>query len=344
MSIFSDYTAEACLRSFHTNLLFIQNNYRPIIDMCLPHTWSVAVEFQILPVIILLVHLYKRSPKLAVIINSLIVIAGLLYTGVSAFIKDAHPHTLIRSLDARQPIYWFENVYLPTPMIVWLYTLPPLWTYLIMNKYEKSNPILMKFTRRNKLFAAVLLILHILPMIWIILESHVYPPFLNFIYFIFFRLFIGALFTFVYMSNSDSLREFFSHPLDKEIFNENNNYINNNFEPSSEKEIDQVVQTDEDNAVTQFSKKISSGQKNRLLHIWSTLWRSSYYVHICMITLRYSIQRWSLNSIESFVSIAIECLALTFFAAFFFQLFVVGPVTSFIATIKLRPQLKLKAK
>ncbi|XP_025017621.1 uncharacterized protein LOC107367061 isoform X2 [Tetranychus urticae] len=134
MSIFSDYTAEACLRSFHTNLLFIQNNYRPIIDMCLPHTWSVAVEFQILPVIILLVHLYKRSPKLAVTVNSLIVIAGLLYTGVSAFIKDAHPHMLARSLEIRPMLYWLENISMPTSMHVWIYTLPPLWTYLIMNR------------------------------------------------------------------------------------------------------------------------------------------------------------------------------------------------------------------
>uniref|UniRef100_T1KSQ3 Nose resistant-to-fluoxetine protein N-terminal domain-containing protein n=1 Tax=Tetranychus urticae TaxID=32264 RepID=T1KSQ3_TETUR len=336
MSIFSDYTAEACLRSFGANLLFIQNSYRPIIDICLSHTWSVAVEFQILPVIILLVHLYKRSPKLAVIINSLIVIAGLLYTGVSAFIKDSHPHTFSRSLAVSPFVHWFENVYLPTPMNVWIYTLPPLWTYLIMNKYEKSNPILMKFTSCNKLLAALLLILQILPMIWVLLESHVYPPFLNFIYFIFYRLCTAALFSFVFMCNSDSLREFFTHPLDKEIFNENNNCINNNFESSSEKKIGQVVQTDEDNAVTQSSKKISSGLKNRLLHICSTLWRSAYYVHICMITLRYSIQRWSLNSAKAHISIAIECLALTFFAAFFFHLFVVGPVTSLISTIKQR--------
>uniref|UniRef100_T1KSQ6 Acyltransferase 3 domain-containing protein n=1 Tax=Tetranychus urticae TaxID=32264 RepID=T1KSQ6_TETUR len=344
MSIFSDYTAEACLRSFGANFLFIQNNYRPIIDMCLPQTWSVAVEFQILPVIILLVHLYKRSPKLAVIINSLIVIAGLLYTGISAFIKDSHPHPIIRSLDVRPVTHWFENVYLQTPMIVWLYTLAPLGTYFIMNKYEKSNPIL--FTSCNKLLAALLLTLHILPSFWVLLENHVHPPFLNFIYFIFYRLCTGAVFTFPFMCNSDSLREFFSHPLDKEIFNENNNCINNSFEPSSEKEIDQVVQTDEDNAVTQFSKKISSGQKNRLLHFCSTLWRSVYYVHLSMIILRYSIQRWSLNSVEAFFSIIIDCVALTFFAAFFFQLFVVGPVTSFIETIiiKLKPQLKLKAK
>uniref|UniRef100_T1KSQ7 Nose resistant-to-fluoxetine protein N-terminal domain-containing protein n=1 Tax=Tetranychus urticae TaxID=32264 RepID=T1KSQ7_TETUR len=323
----SDYTAEACLRSFHTNLLFIQNNYRPIIDMCLPHTWSVAVEFQILPVIILLVHLYKRSPKLAVTVNSLIVIAGLLYTGVSAFIKDAHPHMLARSLEIRPMLYWLENISMPTSMHVWIYTLPPLWTYLIMNRYEKSNPILINFTRCSKLLAAIVLTLHLLPPIWVSLEDYMHGSILNGIYFIFFRLCTGVIFTFPFMCNSDSLREFFTHPLDKKNFSENNNCINNNFESSFEKEIKQVVQTDEDSSVK--AKNIPSGPKNRLLHICSTLWRSAYYVHICMTILRYSTQRWSLNSIESWISIAIESLALTFFAAFFFHLFVVGPVTNY---------------
>ncbi|XP_025017620.1 uncharacterized protein LOC107367061 isoform X1 [Tetranychus urticae] len=342
MSIFSDYTAEACLRSFHTNLLFIQNNYRPIIDMCLPHTWSVAVEFQILPVIILLVHLYKRSPKLAVTVNSLIVIAGLLYTGVSAFIKDAHPHMLARSLEIRPMLYWLENISMPTSMHVWIYTLPPLWTYLIMNRYEKSNPILINFTRCSKLLAAIVLTLHLLPPIWVSLEDYMHGSILNGIYFIFFRLCTGVIFTFPFMCNSDSLREFFTHPLDKKNFSENNNCINNNFESSFEKEIKQVVQTDEDSSVK--AKNIPSGPKNRLLHICSTLWRSAYYVHICMTILRYSTQRWSLNSIESWISIAIESLALTFFAAFFFHLFVVGPVTSLISTVKSKSQLKLKTK
>lgn len=140
------------------------------------------------------------------------------------------------------------------------------------------------------------MILNFMPSIWVILESHAHRPTFNAIYFIVFRLCSGTVYTFVFMCNSRQLREFFTHPQDKEIFNSLEKR-----QSSSEKINNQVDRAYENNSMN--AKKIPQDSKHRILHIISTLWRSAYYVHLCMIIIVYSIQRWPLNSTKQHVSL-----------------------------------------
>lgn len=86
------WQSEGCQKNWWMNLLYINNWVYPVDEMCGGMTWFIAADYQIYlflaPVIF---FSYYKSSALGVIVNLIILISGMISTGVSTYVNDMAP-------------------------------------------------------------------------------------------------------------------------------------------------------------------------------------------------------------------------------------------------------------
>ena len=74
------------------NLLYINNWVYPVDEMCGGMTWFIAADFQIYLFVAPLIFLaYYKSTMLGVIVNFILLVAGMIASGISAYVNDTAP-------------------------------------------------------------------------------------------------------------------------------------------------------------------------------------------------------------------------------------------------------------
>ncbi|XP_053213230.1 uncharacterized protein LOC128396640 isoform X1 [Panonychus citri] len=81
-----------CLKHFWKTIFLHNNQVYDIDNLCLGHFWSVSAESQLLLVIVVLVFLYKRYPKIALTVNLITIIGSLYYVGFLFYHNQYQAH------------------------------------------------------------------------------------------------------------------------------------------------------------------------------------------------------------------------------------------------------------
>lgn len=86
------WQSEGCQKNWWMNLLYINNWVYPVDEMCGGMTWFIAADFQIyLFIAPLIFFAYYKSTLCGIIVNFLLLVAGMISSGVSAYIHDTAP-------------------------------------------------------------------------------------------------------------------------------------------------------------------------------------------------------------------------------------------------------------
>ena len=86
------WQSEGCQKNWWMNLLYINNWVYPVDEMCGGMTWFIAADYQIYLFIAPIIFFsYYKSYALGVIVNLIILIFGMISTGISTYVNDMAP-------------------------------------------------------------------------------------------------------------------------------------------------------------------------------------------------------------------------------------------------------------
>lgn len=124
-----DYTegiANNCRKSWWANVLFINNYYNNLYDMCLSHTWYMSVDFQCFVFgLIYLLLLYKR-PNFGKVFVAVIIIVSVSLSGFVTYYFEYPPTILIKKsifLDFRHGVQYMALSYISSHVHLGVYCL-----------------------------------------------------------------------------------------------------------------------------------------------------------------------------------------------------------------------------
>lgn len=87
-----NWQSEGCQKNWWMNLLYINNWVYPVDEMCGGMTWFVAADYQIyLFLAPIIFFAYYKSSTIGVVVNLIILIGGMMSTGLSTYIHDMAP-------------------------------------------------------------------------------------------------------------------------------------------------------------------------------------------------------------------------------------------------------------
>ncbi|KAL1472528.1 hypothetical protein MTO96_022933 [Rhipicephalus appendiculatus] len=90
-----------------------ENYMDDITDLCMPHYWYIAVDFQLAIVsTVILAAVTPRWPKASLWLMAIIAVAACLATGIQVYIKDALPFNIIVTTDVRKLIVSQIDIYI----------------------------------------------------------------------------------------------------------------------------------------------------------------------------------------------------------------------------------------
>lgn len=85
------WQSEGCQKNWWMNILYINNWVYPVDEMCGGMTWFIAADFQIYLFAPVIFFSYYKSTALGLIVNFIILAAGMMSSGLSAWINDSAP-------------------------------------------------------------------------------------------------------------------------------------------------------------------------------------------------------------------------------------------------------------
>ncbi|GFT13901.1 nose resistant to fluoxetine protein 6 [Nephila pilipes] len=122
-----------CFQYWWRNILFI-NNYYPMKDMCMLHTWYVSCDMQLYLVSILVLLAFLRSEKLGVVISVFIILLSIVYSGVVTYAYDLMPTLTVAYTDPDDRQMFFFYTYANTLSRAGPYFIGILFGYMMIKK------------------------------------------------------------------------------------------------------------------------------------------------------------------------------------------------------------------
>ncbi|KAH6947723.1 hypothetical protein HPB50_020929 [Hyalomma asiaticum] len=103
----------SCTKNWWKIFTMTENYLDNIQDLCMPHFWYVAVDFQLAIVsTVILAVILPRWPKASLWLMAIIAAATCLATGIQVYIKDALPFNIILTTDVRKLIVSQTDIYI----------------------------------------------------------------------------------------------------------------------------------------------------------------------------------------------------------------------------------------
>ncbi|XP_015790178.1 uncharacterized protein LOC107367029 [Tetranychus urticae] len=332
--LIAEKNAEICSKTYTANIFFYQNYIGSLDKVCIAHSWSLAAEYQMVFFLAGLIILYKRYPKVALSLNAVGVIGGLINVGRVYYQYDIPVHPISRGFDPGLLSKWIESVYLPSSMKFWLYITPACYIYIIMTgiqaKYITEN--------RNKFKLGMYYLAPFIMLLPFIRGSLSIPetPMFNAGYILIYRIFTGIFYACLIFHNADEFREYFSYkPKDSKACENNNN--NNSLASNGNhgKIIDDSVnQTELEPKLNKTLKYISGKTEYKILHILTVVFRSTYCVHVPVLLWYYSQHRYPVLTISEWAFHTFSSVFLSIAAGIVFHLFILGPYGNLTEAIK----------
>lgn len=133
------WQSEGCQKNWWMNLLFISNWVYPVDEMCGGMTWFIAADYQIyLFVAPLIFFSYYKSSALGLIVNTIVLLGGMISSGVSTYIYNMAPtFGLQHTIDLSLLHEYAEFGYFPTYHHIAPYALGTFVGYLILHHQKK---------------------------------------------------------------------------------------------------------------------------------------------------------------------------------------------------------------
>ncbi|CAL1281407.1 unnamed protein product [Larinioides sclopetarius] len=123
----------SCFHSWWQNALFI-NNFFHAKEMCLKHTWFVSCDLQLYLLSIFVIFPLIWSKKIGLALNSLIVVASVVYTGVATYFFDLSPTVTVTHLNPDDERVFFLYSYANTLSRAGPYFIGIFTGYLLITK------------------------------------------------------------------------------------------------------------------------------------------------------------------------------------------------------------------
>ncbi|XP_053213232.1 uncharacterized protein LOC128396640 isoform X3 [Panonychus citri] len=314
-----------CLNNFWQTI-FLQNNHPKDIDnLCLIHFWSVSAETQLLLVIVILVFLYKRYPKIGLTCNLITSITSLLYIGYFYYNYQYPAH--IFSAGDDESFSSIENfatsVYLSTMSHLWMYSSTALFTYLIMNDYVPTInkiPICKKINENLVAFGFSLFLIQ--PIYHNLIQPYQNQLILA-IYVVVFRVICLIFWFFVASRNSDKSNQVSAENIEK------NGFLKQN-ESTNHQEINQKKSIDLEKEEKQL----------KFYSIVATILKSTYCVHVTVITIILNSLRHQIVTFGDMFTFVLLQLTTCIIGGLLFHFFILGPFTSIFVSMKKEKKIK----
>uniref|UniRef100_T1K6S3 Nose resistant-to-fluoxetine protein N-terminal domain-containing protein n=2 Tax=Tetranychus urticae TaxID=32264 RepID=T1K6S3_TETUR len=311
----NQYRSNVCLKTFWMNLLHIQNHNGPV-EFCAPHTWTIAVEWQLFALSCFLVFIYKRKNSLGLSLNILMVIFGF-YRTVKIYLEnDLQPHAIMTATNYSQTANRMAHVHISTEAHLWCYLMATLIAVLLGANYEakviKFLPLL------DKVAIIMVLMVSFSPALWNVFAMKI-EPLTTIIYVLFSKVTLTFLALIIGIHNAKKGRKYVIKAESGDM------YIHDDDSDSISQEMNQINNNIESKAIKRDSQLNNSGLNK--LEILLRLLKPTYFIHAIVYS-------WYFTSLRSTIPLSLSSFAmlstiLTFYsiiAGFFFHLLVTGPV------------------
>ncbi|RWS30147.1 Nose resistant to fluoxetine protein 6-like protein, partial [Leptotrombidium deliense] len=125
----------SCERNWWYDLLFISNWYQDIPGMCAEQVWFIGADFQIYIFAPLIFLLYNRSEKKGLIVNIVVLLIGIVSSGISVYVTDSQATFTLDhySKDDKKP-----NIPIVLQILMWI-ILPSASLYAMFSTYRWNN-------------------------------------------------------------------------------------------------------------------------------------------------------------------------------------------------------------
>ncbi|GIY90712.1 nose resistant to fluoxetine protein 6 [Caerostris darwini] len=126
-----------CRQFWWTNLLFI-NNWRPMSEMCMQHSWYISADMQLhIIAVFVLIALY-RNAYVGFAMAFFLVLGGSLAVGIITYVNDYEPTILLSTINLKQMYRIIEDIHVKTFTYFGPYCIGIGIGYLIL-KHPKAN-------------------------------------------------------------------------------------------------------------------------------------------------------------------------------------------------------------
>ncbi|XP_053211039.1 uncharacterized protein LOC128394701 [Panonychus citri] len=330
----AEKASNSCLGFFWQTVFLTNNQAKNVNQQCLGHFWSVSVESQCLLVIVLLVFLYKRYPKIGLTVNLITIIGSLYYVGFLYYHNQHSAHLISEGITNIKAIEDYNvNLYTRSSTHLWIYCTTVLCTYLIMNNYVPTIikfPILRSINTKMVPFCVLLFLFQ---PIYLRLIKPYQNQLILAIYSVVHRLFMIVFFLFCGFRMTDEAKKVFDRPEEPKS---HSNGLNSN---GKLKSINGPMISYNSNCYEK--KSINSVEQMRKLKFYTiiaTILRSTYCIHITILTISYNSLRRPITSPYQLLILMVFQLILCIFGGLLFHFFILGPFTSI--TVFMRKKIK----
>ncbi|XP_015789959.1 uncharacterized protein LOC107366831 [Tetranychus urticae] len=305
-------SAKACEKSFF-KVIFQHNHWLDgPDDYCLVHFWTVNVESYYLILLVTLIYLYKRRPKIALYLNIILLGASLLFVASHFYINQHKIHAGIRVDDYEEAMRYGFGVYATGFMHLWIYMPTILSVYLIMNNYDDiiNKVHFLRIVSRNLVIFAG--ILSICPMIYFFAVNFNQTRFTDAIYAALQRVLVIIFYSIVLLLNGEEAKRCCSKA--KKV---------------------KIDESDEDNNTIGNIESISiSPGRGKFYHVLSTILRSTYWIHIPVLIVGINSLRYPILTQSGLIYHLTGQIFYCLFGGFLFHLFVNAPTNSIFHSLK----------
>ncbi|GFS49212.1 nose resistant to fluoxetine protein 6, partial [Nephila pilipes] len=102
-----------CRKSWWANLLFI-NNWRPVNEMCMQHSWYISADMQLhIIAVFVLLGLY-RNVFIGIALGFFLILGGSLAVGIITYVNDYDPTILLSTVNVPQLYRIVEDIHVKT--------------------------------------------------------------------------------------------------------------------------------------------------------------------------------------------------------------------------------------